>query len=310
MIKSTSINVDDAGGFPLIQQLFYLPFVKHVRLTENWIEVERFDILEWTDVQDEVASQLADYLNQGGQVKKQVDQKEAISVYAESTPNPAVMKFVCSKRIVGEVYEAKNIDEAMNSPLATELFHKPYVKEVFMDENFISITKYEIAQWDEIVQDLRQYLRDYIADNKTVVTGDASPKENASQTQYTGTALKIIQIIDQHIKPAVASDGGNIVFDSYDEELKSVQVILQGACSGCPSSTFTLKTESSNCYAKCYQARLRPLQQSTVRFTVPRHSFFAGLFGMLLDSLHQNRRHPQKPVFQKHLVPVLPYVLH
>ena len=234
-------NVDDAGGFPLIQQLFYLPFVKHVRLTENWIEVERFDILEWTDVQDEVASQLADYLNQGGQVKKQVDQKEAISVYAESTPNPAVMKFVCSKRIVGKVYEAKNIDEAMNSPLATELFHKPYVKEVFMDENFISITKYEIAQWDEIVQDLRQYLRDYIADNKTVVTGDASPKENAPQTQYTGTALKIIQIIDQHIKPAVSSDGGNIVFDSYDEELKSVKVILQGACSGCPSSTFTLK---------------------------------------------------------------------
>ena len=234
-------NVDDAGGFPLIQQLFYLPFVKHVSLAENWIEVERFDILDWTDVQDEVASQLADYLNQGGQVKKQMDQNEAISVYAESTPNPAVMKFVCSNRIVGEVYEAKNIDEAMNSPLATELFHKPYVKEVFMDENFISITKYEIAQWDEIVQDLRQYLRDYIADNKTVVTGDASPKENASKTQYTGTALKIIQIIDQHIKPAVASDGGNIVFDSYDEELKSVQVILQGACSGCPSSTFTLK---------------------------------------------------------------------
>ena len=105
-------NVDDAGGFPLIQQLFYLPFVKHVRLAENWIEVERFDILEWADVQDEVASQLADYLNQGGQVKKQLDKKEAITVYAESTPNPSVMKFVCSKRIVGEVYEAKTIDEA------------------------------------------------------------------------------------------------------------------------------------------------------------------------------------------------------
>ena len=110
-----------------------------------------------------------------------------------------------------------------------------------MDENFISITKYEIAEWEEIVQDLRQYLRDYIADNKAVVTGDASPKENAPQTAYAGTALEIIQIIDQHIKPAVASDGGNIVFDSYNEELKSVQVILQGACSGCPSSTFTLK---------------------------------------------------------------------
>ncbi len=234
-------NVDDAGGFPLIQQLFYLPFVKHVRLAENWIEVERFDILDWTDVQDEVASQLADYLNQGGQVKKQINQKEAISVYAESTPNPAVMKFVCSKRIVGEVYEAKNIDEAKNSPLATELFNKPYVKEVFLDENFISITKYEIAQWEDIVQDLRQYLRDYIANNKAVVTGAISPKEKSPKITHEGTALEIIQIIDQHVKPAVASDGGNIVFDSYDENSKTVQVILQGACSGCPSSTFTLK---------------------------------------------------------------------
>ena len=110
-----------------------------------------------------------------------------------------------------------------------------------MDDDFISITKYEIAEWEEIVQDLRQYLRDYVADNKAVVTGAISPKEKAPQIVHEGTALEIIQIIDQHIKPAVASDGGNIVFDSYDEDSKSVQVILQGACSGCPSSTFTLK---------------------------------------------------------------------
>ena len=234
-------NVDHAGGFPLIQQLFYLPFVKHVRLTENWIEVERFDILEWPDVQDEVATQLADYLNQGGKVKMQANQKEAITVYAESTPNPATIKFVCSKRIVGEIYEAKNIEEAKNSPLATELFHKAYIKEVFMDENFISITKYDIAEWDDIVQELREYLRDYIASNKVIVTEVATPKDKSQQTVHEGTAKEIIQIIDQHIKPAVASDGGNIVFDSYDEESKAVQVILQGACSGCPSSTFTLK---------------------------------------------------------------------
>ena len=234
-------NVDDAGGFPLIQQLFYLPFVKHVRLTENWIEVERFDILEWSDVQDEVATQLAEYLNQGGKVKMQANQKEAITVYAESTPNPAAMKFVCSKRIVGEIYEAKNIEEAKNSPLATELFHKAYIKEVFMDENFISITKYDIAEWDDIVQELREYIRDYIASNKVIVSEVATPKDKSQQIVHEGTAKEIIQIIDQHIKPAVASDGGNIVFDSYDEESKAVQVILQGACSGCPSSTFTLK---------------------------------------------------------------------
>ena len=234
-------NVDDAGGYPLIQQLFYLPFVKHVRLAENWIEVERFDILQWSDVQDEVATQLADYLNQGGKVKMEAHQKEAITVYAESTPNPAAMKFVCSKRIVGEVYEAKNIEEAKNSPLATELFHKAYIKEIFMDENFISITKYDIAAWDDIVQELREYLRDYIAANKAIVTKVETPKDKSQQTVHEGTAKEIIQIIDQHIKPAVASDGGNIVFDSYDEKRKAVRVILQGACSGCPSSTFTLK---------------------------------------------------------------------
>lgn len=234
-------NVDDAGGFPLIQQLFYLPFVKHVRLAINWIEVERFDILQWSDVQDEVATQLADYLNQGGKVKMEAHQKEAITVYAESTPNPAVMKFVCSKRIVGEIYEAKNIEEAKNSPLATELFHKAYIKEVFMDENFISITKYDIAEWDDIVQELREYLRDYIAANNVIVTEVATPKDKSQQTVHEGTAKEIIQIIDQHIKPAVASDGGNIVFDAYDEKSKAVRVILQGACSGCPSSTFTLK---------------------------------------------------------------------
>ena len=234
-------NVDDAGGYPLIQQLFYLPFVKHVRLAENWIEVERFDILQWSDVQDEVATQLADYLNQGGKVKMEAHQKEAITVYAESTPNPAAMKFVCSKRIVGEVYEAKNIEEAKNSPLATELFHEAYIKEIFMDENFISITKYDIAEWDDIVQELREYLRDYIAANKAIVTKVETPKDKSQQTVHEGTAKEIIQIIDQHIKPAVASDGGNIVFDSYDEKRKAVRVILQGACSGCPSSTFTLK---------------------------------------------------------------------
>ena len=234
-------NVDDTGGFPLIQQLFYLPFVKHVRLTENWIEVERFDILEWSDVQDEVSSQLADYLNQGGKIKMQAHQKEAITVYAESTPNPAVMKFVCSKRIVAEIYEAKNIEEAKNSPLATELFHKAYIKEVFIDENFISITKYDIAEWDNIVQELREYLRNYISSNKVIVTAVVTSKDKSQQTVHNGTAKEIIQIIDQHIKPAVASDGGNIVFDSYDEESKAVRVILQGACSGCPSSTFTLK---------------------------------------------------------------------
>ena len=123
--------------------------------------------------------------------------------------------------------------------LATELFHKAYIKEVFMDENFISITKYDIAEWDDIVQELREYLRDYIASNKVIVTEVATPKDKSQQTVHEGTAKEIIQIIDQYIKPAVASDGGNIVFDSYDEE-KSRQYQSSKLQWG-PSSTFTLK---------------------------------------------------------------------
>ena len=244
-------NIDDAKGAPLIQQLFYLPFVKSVRLFEKKIEVERFNILEWEEVIEEVQEQLQLYLNDGGIVKEaNLNDKIPVSVYAESTPNPSVMKFVANKALVTQSFEFKNIDEASNAPMAEKLFHFPFVREVFIDSNYISITKYEIADWDSIVMEVREFIRKYIEEGnlvlKEVPQQKAPFREQKGITKLGQTEERIISILNEYIKPAVASDGGNIQFDSYNKEDKTVQVILQGACSGCPSSTFTLKNGIEN----------------------------------------------------------------
>jgi Fe-S cluster biogenesis protein NfuA len=243
-------NIDDAKGAPLIQQLFYLPFVKSVSLDENYLEVERFDILEWEDVIEEVRVQLENYLNDGGVILEEVNNdKVPVSIYAESTPNPSVMKFVANKKLVSESVEFKNIDEAKHSPFAQKLFHFAYVKDVFMNENYVSITKFDIKSWDEVMMEIREFIRAFIEKGNTIIEHYPSKNTNKKFTSPRNNNPledQIISILDEYIKPAVASDGGNIQFDSYDPTKKSVQVILQGACSGCPSSTLTLKNGIEN----------------------------------------------------------------
>lgn len=250
-------NIDEASVSPLAQQLFYLPFVKTVYIAQNFIAIEKYDIVEWADVQKEVAEQIETYLNKGGEVIKQETQKKGnipVTVYAESTPNPAVMKFVANKKLVLQAAEFKNIDDAKNAPLAQKLFHFPFVKEVFIDENYVSVQKYDIAEWDEITMELREFIRNFIQDGNEIISTEASKSANGSSGSETenspeanfenldDTSQQIVAILEEYIKPAVASDGGNILFDSYNEENKTVKVILQGACSGCPSSTMTLKS--------------------------------------------------------------------
>lgn len=244
-------NIDDAKSAPLVQQLFYLPFVKSVRLFENKIEVERFDILEWGEVVEEVQEQLQQYLNDGGVVIEMTsNDKIPVSVYAESTPNPSVMKFVANKSLVTQSVEFKNIDEASNAPMAEKLFHFPFVKEIFIDTNYVSITKYEVAEWDTIVMEVREFIRKYVEEGnlilKEILQQKTSIEEENTLKDLGPTETQIVSILEEYIKPAVASDGGNIQFDSYNETDKTVKVILQGACSGCPSSTFTLKNGIEN----------------------------------------------------------------
>ena len=247
-------NIDEASSSPLAQQLFHLPFVKKVYISGNFVAIERFNIIEWQDVQVEVASQIEKYLNSGGQVVlESIKRKVPISIYAESTPNPSVLKFVCNKSLVASSYEFESIEDAKISPLATKLFHYPFVKSVFLDANYISITKFDIVEWNDITTELREFLKSFLEESNEVINASAisTPEKNESNLDEEFEALdetskEIINILEEYVKPAVASDGGNIQFKSYNEVSKVVKVILQGACSGCPSSTYTLKNGIEN----------------------------------------------------------------
>jgi len=244
-------NIDEAKNSPLAQQLFYLPFVKKVFITANFIAIQRFDIVEWIDVQEEVREQIEAYITDGNSVVNEQTsstKKEAIEVYAEVTPNPSVMKFGTNKALTQTDVEYKNIDEAnQSSPLAQAIFTFPFVKQVFISDNYISITKYEMVEWNEVFTEVRTFIREYLVEGKTIIK-EIPDQEITSETTIKtptialeGVSAQIVEILDEYIKPAVAGDGGNIAFRSYDEEHKIVSVVLQGACSGCPSSTATLK---------------------------------------------------------------------
>ncbi|MEQ3691584.1 MAG: NifU family protein [Flavobacterium sp.] len=249
-------NIDETKNSPLAQQLFYLPFVKTVYISANFIAIERFSIVEWKDVQDEVAEQIEDFINSGGtiiKIEENSNKKIPVSIYAENTPNPAVLKFVSNKLLTKTMVECKNIDDTSASPLAKELFKFPFVKEVFIDENYISITKFEIANWDDVTLEVRTFIKEFIENGNVVVDESLIVKTESHKKQQEEyfdkldvTSQQIINILEEYIKPAVQSDGGNIMFDSFDPTEKRVKVILQGACSGCPSSTFTLKNGIEN----------------------------------------------------------------
>ncbi len=249
-------NIDEAQASPLAQQLFYLPFVKTVYISGNFIAIERYSIVDWDDVKEAVAEQISSFVEKGGVIIK-VDEtktkKQPITVYGETTPNPSALKFVVSRMLTRNAVEYKNIDQTASSPLAQELFKFPYVKEIFIDENYISVTKYEINDWSEITLELRTFIKQFIENGGTVL--DESLIQTATKNEVTKdeafdkldvTSQQIINILEEYVKPAVAADGGNIAFESYNEEDKTVKVLLQGACSGCPSSTFTLKSGIEN----------------------------------------------------------------
>ena len=176
-------------------------------------------------------------------------QRVPVSVYAEMTPNPAVMKFVANKMVVDvDHVEFHNIEEAAISPLATELFHFPFVKEVFMSSNFIAIQKYNVVEWETVTQEIRQFILDYIQAGKPVLTGTPKGAPTAESEEAPAVdpleglgdiELRIVDILEEFVKPAVAQDGGNIAFVAYENKVVKVQ--LQGACAGCPSSTLTLQ---------------------------------------------------------------------
>jgi len=261
-------NIDEAKSSPIAQQLFHLPFVKTVYISQNFIAIEKFDIVEWKDIQDEVAASIVEYLNSGRKVITETNPvKIPVTVYAEGTPNPTVMKFVANKSLANGIFEFKSIDDTSHAPLARDLFGFAFVKEVFISANYVSVMKHDVVDWQEVSMELREFIRNYIQSAKPILSDEilqqSSTSEEASKINqnngsvvFTDIEKEIITILDEYVKPAVASDGGHIAFDSFNEDTKTVRVILQGACSGCPSSTVTLKNGIETMLKEMMQGRV------------------------------------------------------
>lgn len=180
--------------------------------------------------------------------------KKPVIIYAESTPNPSSMKFVANQLLINDGATAQYLSksETQGSPLAAKLFEFPFVKAVFLASNFVTVTKTDTVAWEEITLELRDFIRTYIADGNAVVT-ELPKQEVAVDNTFTTKKevftehkapdneieVKIIEILEQYIRPAVEGDGGSITFRGYNDGIVTVQ--LRGACSGCPSSTVTLK---------------------------------------------------------------------
>lgn len=182
------------------------------------------------------------------------------SVYTEMTPNPAAMKFVADRALIsgGLQVEYRSKQEAKNSsPLAEELFNFPFVTGVFISGNFVTVTKDESLGWEMIVMQLREYIREWLMDNEVVVSAVPSElldRKPSIQHEDEPTRKSTIDyssiepspyddeirfLLDEYVRPAVEQDGGAIDFMAYKD--KKVYVQMKGSCSGCPSSTATLK---------------------------------------------------------------------
>jgi NFU1 iron-sulfur cluster scaffold homolog, mitochondrial len=177
--------------------------------------------------------------------------KSPVMLYTEQTPNPETLKFVTNRMLYKGTADFKEAGLAETwSPLTLELFSFPYVKGVYICNNFVTITKEFNYAWEDIMLKLKEYIKQYITDEKEIVKEGFEEALKAMQdtqvdniqysTEDGELVKKIKELIDTYVKPAVEMDGGNIEFKSFNQGV--VEVILQGSCSGCPSSTVTLKS--------------------------------------------------------------------
>ena len=177
-----------------------------------------------------------------------MEMKRAVTVYAESTPNPASMKFVLNSFIIDEgSVEYTSKSETINCPLASQLFDFSGITGVFISSNFITVSKDNAVDWFDLMPLIREFIRGYILSGEPVFRGPvgqvADPEILATKTA-SAVESRIIEMLDEYVKPAVENDGGAIHFKSFENGV--VTVVMKGSCSGCPSSTVTLKSGIEN----------------------------------------------------------------
>ncbi len=183
------------------------------------------------------------------------------SLYTELTPNPNHLKFVADRLLTDASFEFDDPDQVVEYPLLAKLYNFPFIDGMFVHKNFLTLKKNDLVEWTDVSLELREYVLEYLQNNQWVI----APQENKEQKtkaelyskeitnknkksskakpveQLTDFELKIVDILDEYVKPAVQQDGGDIVFHDFDENDGVLTVEMKGACNGCPSSTQTLK---------------------------------------------------------------------
>lgn len=240
----------DISEIPLAQELFNYPFVNRIFITANFIAVAKEDTVEWEHVAESLKNIIEDELLANPRIYLQ-KRKEAYQIYSEMTPNPAVMKFISSKMLMDGFIEVKNREEAYEVPLAKELYEAfDFVKEIYVSDNFVAVTRDNQFEWHEIMNQVRSFIAEFLQAGKTISNLEPHAHENPVlkiiNREYTNDEQKISDILNEYVAPAVENDGGKISLIEYDQENKTARMLLQGACSGCPSSTATLKNGIQN----------------------------------------------------------------
>ena len=243
-----SIELDrtsDITEIPLAQELFNYPFIERIFITANFIAVAKQDAVEWDHVVGSLKNIIEDELLANPRIYLQ-KKREMYQIYAEMTPNPAVMKFVSTKLLMDGFVEVKSRDEAAEVPLAEAIFNEfDFAKEVFISDNFVAVTKKVSVEWHEVMVAVRAFIAEYLQNGGKISNlqpeKHESPVESLMNREYTETEQKISDILNEYVAPAVEGDGGKISLMEYVAETKTARMLLQGACSGCPSSTATLK---------------------------------------------------------------------
>ena len=168
-----------------------------------------------------------------------------ISIYTEMTPNPETMKFVANKLLYpGKSIDFPDMETAKPSPLAIELFGFPFIKSVFIASNFVTLTKTADTDWNDVIPAIREFLKEYLEEGKPVINEEEMAvrkieSSNEVSADDDDVVKRVKELLENYVKPAVEMDGGAIQFKSYNDGV--VNLMLQGSCSGCPSSMITLK---------------------------------------------------------------------
>lgn len=236
-------QTSDVSHIPVAKELFNFPFITRLFITANFIAVAKEDVVEWDLIAPNLANIIAENVEKYPEII--LPRKEQTLFYTERTPNPEVVKFVSEKSLINGSLELKSKEEAQDTPLAKLLFDKfNFVKEIFINDNYIAITKTENADWDKIMNDILTEIENFVKRGEKI--SNNSGINNLTQKDFTETEQKINAILTEYVAPAVENDGGKISLIEFDENTKTAKMLLQGACSGCPSSTITLKMGIEN----------------------------------------------------------------